>query len=85
MSSKCSSFIISTCENITIILIVTGVGFFFGGGVRFFLGFCFVIFIIIKFDSIDITFGTRCDILSLKFDLIFCLNHFNRNLIFNAI
>lgn len=47
----------------------------------FFIGLCGVcvcwgvggvIILIIKIDSIAITLGTRCDTLSLKFDLIHC-------------
>lgn len=56
MSSKCSTFM----------LIVAGIfllGCVCGGG---------VIILMIKIDSIAITLGTRCDTLSLKFDLIHC-------------
>lgn len=42
----------------------------------FFIGVCVggggVIILMIKIDSIAITLGTRCDTLSLKFDLIHC-------------
>lgn len=61
MSSKCS----------TLMLIVAGI-FLLGCVGCVCVGGWGVIILIIKIDSIAITLGTRCDTLSLKFDLIHC-------------
>lgn len=64
MSSKCSTFMLIVagifllgCVGCVCVCVLGGGG---------------VIILIIKIDSIAITLGTRCDTLSLKFDLIHC-------------